>query len=82
MTFATKSGDSGGANFPVSIGRYLEHVEPQEEGQSRVGDHLREKVPILEHQPVAPYGLMELEDEILLATISRMRDKLSHIPTL
>ena len=71
-TFATKSGDSSEADFPVSTGRYPEHAGPQEEGKPRVGDHLREEAPILRRQPVALYEPMEHGDEVLPATICGM----------
>ena len=80
--FATKSDDNGGTDFLVSTGHCPEHAKPQEEGQPRVEDHLREKAPILGRQLVAPHGPMEPRDEIFPTTISGIQDKSSRIPTL
>ena len=66
----TKFSDSGGVDSLASIGHCPEHAEMQEEGQPRVRDHLREEVPTLGHQPMAPYEPMELRDEILPVKIS------------
>ena len=52
----------------VSTGHYPEHVEPQEEGQPRKGDHLRKEASILGCHLVAPYEPMEPEDEVLPMT--------------
>ena len=69
MAFATKSGDSGGVDFPVFTGDCPEHAEQQEERQPRIGNQLREEAPILECSPVAPYEPMEPGDEVLPMTI-------------
>ena len=57
-TFATKFGDNDGVDSLVSVSRCPEHAEPQEEGQPRARDHLREEAPILGCQPVALYEPM------------------------